>query len=269
MAKRLFFLLLLVAVAAGAYLALRHREPASTPAVTTTTPTTTPVARMAVKAYFLHGNALVPVVVDLPQTRAVARAALAALLAGPPAGYTTAVPDNAKLGSVTLVGFAATAAFSAPLPSLTRTAEAQIVDTLTQFPTVQNVAITAGTSPVALTDSAGAPLGRPATAADYSDLTSQSPIFVRTPARDSTVASPVTLSGTAVVFEASFVVEIHSGGKLLSTHDDRRLCRRPRTRNLVDDAESPAGPVQLLFYEPSAEDGSHLHTTEVDLTISS
>ena len=93
---------LLALAAAGAYLALRQREPASAPPVTTTT---TPVATMAVKAYFLRDNALVPVVVDVPQSRAVARAALEALLAGPPAGYTTAVPEAAKLGNVTLVGF--------------------------------------------------------------------------------------------------------------------------------------------------------------------
>jgi hypothetical protein len=265
MAKKLFFLLLLVAVAAGAYLALRHREPASAPPVTTTT---TPVARMAVKAYFLHDNALVPVVVDVPQSRAVARAALEALLAGPPAGYTTAVPDAAKLGNVTLVGFAATAAFSAPLPSLSRTAEAQIVDTLSQFPTVQNVALTAGASTVALSDSAGALLGRPATAADYADLSSQSPIFVRTPARDSIVTSPVTLSGTAVVFEASFVVEIHSGGKLLSTQTIDASVGAPERGTWSTTLNLPPGAVQLLFYEPSAEDGSHLHATEVDLTVS-
>jgi Immunoglobulin-like domain of bacterial spore germination/Sporulation and spore germination len=267
MAKKLFFLLLLVAVAAGAYLALRQREPASAPPVTTST--TTPVARMPVKAYFLHDNALVPVVVDVPQSRAVARAALEALLAGPPAGYTTAVPEAAKLSDVTLVGFAATAALSAPLPSLTRTAEGQIVDTLTQFATIRNVAITAGTSPVALSDSSGNPLGGPATAADYSDLTAQAPIFVRTPARDSTVTSPVTLSGTAVVFEASFVVEIHSGGKLLSTQTIDASVGAPERGTWSTTLNLPPGPVRLLFYEPSAEDGSHLHATEVDLTVSS
>jgi hypothetical protein len=266
MAKKSFFLLLLVAVAAGTYLALRHREPASAPPVTTTT---TPVARMAIKAYFLDDNALVPVVVDVPQSEAVARAALEALLAGPPAGYTTAVPGAAKLADVTIVGAAATAAFSAPLPALTRTAEAQIVDTLTQFPTIQSVAIAAGTAPVALSDSVGEPLGRPATATDYTDLTAEAPIFVRTPARDSTVTSPVTVSGTAVVFEASFLVEIHAGGKLLSTQTIDASVGGPARGTWSTTLNLPPGPVQLLFFEPSAEDGSHLHTTEVDLTVSS
>ncbi len=265
MAKKLSFLLLLVAVAAGAYLALRHRAPATTPPVTTTT---TPVARMAVKAYFLHDNALVPVVVDVPRSAAVARAALQALLSGPPTGYTTAVPERANLADVTIVGTTATATFSASLPSLTRTVEAQIVDTLTQFPTVQSVAIDAGTTPIALHDSVGDPLGRPATPADYTDLTAQAPIFVRTPPRDSTVTSPVTVSGTAVVFEATFAIEIHAGGKLLSTQTVEATLGAPERGTWSTTLDLPPGPVQLLFYEPSAENGSHLHATEVDLTVS-
>jgi hypothetical protein len=211
----------------------------------------------------------VPVIVDVPQSRAVARAALMALLAGPPAGYQTAVPAAAKLEDVTLIGFAATAEFSAQVSSLTRTAQAQIVDTLTQFPTIQNVAIDAGTTPVALSDSVGDPLGRPATALDYSDLTAQAPIFVRTPARDSTVTSPVTISGTAVVFEASFAVEIHTGGKLVSTQTINASIGAPERGTWSTTLSLPPGPVQLLFFEPSAENGSQLHATEVDLNVSS
>jgi hypothetical protein len=266
MANKLFFLLVLVAVAAGAYLALHRNGTTHTPPVTSTT---TPVTKMAVKAYFLHDNALVPVVVDVPRNPAVGRAALEALLAGPPSGYQTALPASAKLIDVTLVGAAGTADFSATLPSLTRTAEAQIVDTLTQFPTIQSVAIDAGSTPLALPDAVGDPLGGPATAADYTDLTAAAPIFVRTPARDSTVTSPVTVSGTAVVFEASFVVEVHAGGKLVSTQMIDASVGAPERGTWSTTLTLPSGPVQLLFFEPSAEDGSHLHATEVDLNVSS
>jgi immunoglobulin-like protein involved in spore germination/sporulation and spore germination protein len=265
MANKLFFLLVLVAVATGAYLAI-HRNATTTPPPASTT---TPVAKMAVKAYFLHDNALVPVVVDVPRAPAVAKAALEALLAGPPAGYQTAVPAGAELTDVTVVGSAGTADFSASLPSLTRTAQAQIVDTLTQFPTIQSAAIDAGSTPVALSDATGDPLGRPATAADYTDLTAAAPIFVRTPARDSTVTSPVTVSGTAVVYEASFVVEVHAGGRLVSTQMIDASIGAPDRGTWSTTLSLPAGPVQLLFFEPSAEDGSHLHPTEVDLNVSS
>jgi hypothetical protein len=267
MAKRLFFLLLIVAVAGGAYLALRHRDRTSSPAAASSSTTTT-VATTAVKAYFLHDNALVAVVVHVPQVPAIARASLDALLAGPPSGYETAIPTGTKLEDVTLLGFAATASFAGSI-TLTRTAEAQIVDTLTQFPTIRNVAIDSGTNPLALTDSAGDPLGRPATAADYTDLSAAAPIFVAAPARDSTVTNPVTVSGTAVVFEASFVVEVHAGGKLVSTQTIDASVGAPERGTWSTMLNLPQGPVQLLFYEPSAEDGSHLHATEVDLTVSS
>jgi hypothetical protein len=223
---------------------------------------------MSVKAFFLRGNALVPVLSEAPQTPAVAKAALEALLAGPPAGYQTAIPSQTTLVDVTLVGFAATVDLSPSLSSLTRTAQAQIVDTLSQFPTVQSVAITAGTTSVELSDSVGAPLGRPATALDYADLSTEAPIFVRTPTRDSTVTSPVTLSGTAVAFEATFVVEVRARGDLLGTHTINASVGAPERGTWSTTLELPDGPVQLLFYEPSAADGSHLHPTEVDLNVS-
>ncbi|HWB21340.1 MAG TPA: Gmad2 immunoglobulin-like domain-containing protein [Gaiellaceae bacterium] len=266
MAKNVFFLLVAVVLGVVVYLGLHHRGTSTTPPATSTT---TPVATMAVKAYFLHDNALVPVVVRVPRSLAVAKAALAALLAGPPTGYETAVPADAKLNQVTLVGSAATAGFSPSLPSLTRTAQAQIVDTLTQFPTIQSVAIDAGTTPAALSDSVDHPLGRPATALDYADLTSAAPIFVRSPPRDSTVTSPVTVVGTAVAFEGSFVVEIHAGVRLVSTTTIDASVGAPERGTWSTTLDLPPGPVQLLFYEPSAEDGSHLHATQVDLTVSS
>jgi hypothetical protein len=265
MAKNVFLLLVAVALAVVVYLGLHHRGTATTPPATSTT---TPVATMAVKAYFLHDNALVPVVVRVPQSLAVAKAALEALLEGPPTGYQTAVPVGVKLDEVTLVGFAATAGFAPPLPALTRTAQAQIVDTLTQFPTIQNVTIDAGTTRVALSDSVDNPLGRAATALDYSDLTSEALIFVRSPSRDSTVTSPVTVTGTAVAFEASFVVEIHAGGKLVDTKTIDASVGAPERGAWSTTLDLPPGLVQLLFYEPSAEDGSHLHATQVDLTVS-
>lgn len=267
MAKKLFFLLLIVAVAVLGYLGLRHYRTAKSPPAAATT--TTPAPTMALKAYFLRGNALVPVAVDVPQTLAVARAALEALLAGPPTGYQTAIPSGATLNSVTLIGTTATAAFSSSLPTLTRTAQAQIVDTLTQFPTVRDATIQSGSDPVTLSDSVGDPLGRPATPLDYADLTALAPIFVGSPARDSTVASPLTASGTAVAFEGSFVVEVHADGKLIHTQAIDASAGAPERGTWSTTLDLPPGPVQLLFYEPSAADGSHLHATQVDLTVSS
>ena len=189
-----------------------HGTTQSTTATTTTTPTRT------VGAYFFHDGALTRVPVQITEAPAVATSALNALLAGPPTGYDTAIPAGVSLTAVTIVNGVATASFSAALGHPTRSAQGQIVYTLSQFPSVRSVSIVVeGIGPVLLQDGSGHDLRQAATRAGYVDLTADALIFVRTPARDSTVSSPVHVAGTADTFEATFQVEIRVGEKLLRT----------------------------------------------------
>src|SRR4051794_6296176 len=80
------------------------------PAPTTTAATG---AQLALRAYFLRGNALTPVTVRVPRTQAVATAAMGALLAGPPPGYRTALPAGATLQSIAIAGGVASIRLSA------------------------------------------------------------------------------------------------------------------------------------------------------------
>ena len=239
---------------------------AQPPPATTTTGTS--ANGTALRAFFYRGGGLVPVSVVVPDTQAVARASLEQLLAGPPAtGYETAVPSGVELKGVEIQDGVATASFSTGLGQPTRSAQGQIVSTLTQFPTVRAVTIEVDGKPLPLQDGAGEDLTRPATAADYADLTPGALIFVRTPSRDSTVTSPVELAGTASVFEATINMQIWSGGKLLGTKLITASAGAPEQGTWSTKVALPKGDVRLLLYEPSAKDGSHLHETEVRLHV--
>src|SRR5262249_35488837 len=99
------------------------------------------------------------------------------------------------------------------------------------------------------------------------DLTPDALILVRTPARDSTVTSPVEVAGTASVFEATLVVEVWSDDKKVATKTITASQGAPERGTWSTRLALPKGDVRLLFYEPSAENGSPLHETEVLLHV--
>lgn len=142
-------------------------------------------------------------------------AAMAALLAGPtdaelsasPAMFTT-IPAGTEVKDlqVDAAGIATvdlSDAFQEPedLPAL-RTALAQVVFTLTQFPEVTGVNVTIGGAVLNQTDASGRDLAGPATRADYQDQ--MGPILVDSPAWGASLHSPFRLAGLADVFEAQF-----------------------------------------------------------------
>ena len=100
--------------------------------------------------------------------------------------------------------------------------------------------------------------------ADYVDLTPDALIFVRhrratrrSRARSRSRAPPTPSRRRSSSRSAR-------GGKLVADEDDHRHRRAGTPRHVVDErSRSPHGDVTLVLYEPSAEDGSHLHTTEV------
>jgi hypothetical protein len=258
----MLFGLVLAAVVIGAVLLLRGgggKSPTGRKAA--------PGGTIAVKAYFYRGAGLVPVVVHVPRTKAVATAALHALLAGPPGGLQTVIPAGTTLSGVAIARGTATANFSQALVGAPRTAQAQIVYTLTQFPSVHAGVIDANGSPVSLSNGAGETILGPATRADYVDLTPDAPIFVASPGRDSTVTSPLRVFGTAVAFEATIVMEVWSGDMLLHTYTITASAGAPERGDWSKTLTLAPGSYRLVFYEPSAESGSHLHSTTVEFRV--
>jgi len=240
-----------------------------TTSAATTAATTTEAKPDAIvfRAFFYRDGVLEPVTVAAPPTQAVARAALEQLLAGPGAGLHSAIPAGVELEDVSIEDGIATARFSAKLGTPTREAQGQIVSTLTQFPSVSAVRVEVDGDPVTLQDADGADLTRPARAADYADLARGAFIVVKTPESGATVSSPVTATGTAIAFEATIAVDIRQGGEVVDTKTITASAGAPERGTWSTTLDVPQGDVTLAFYEPSAEDGSHLHETEVQLHV--
>ena len=169
----------------------RPTPPPPPPAATATAGTT------IVRAYFFLGSfidnaGLVPVLREVPETKAVGAAAMRALLAGPkrrelggpPAMY-TAIPEGTRFLGLEIEDGIATVNLSREFESgggsdsmLGRLA--QVVYTLTQFPTVTGVRFELDGVPVTVFSGEGVVLDAPVGRADYRD---QLPaIFVDRPA---------------------------------------------------------------------------------------
>jgi Immunoglobulin-like domain of bacterial spore germination/Sporulation and spore germination len=235
-------------------------EPATTTTTTTATPPptaptgTTPAAqpKLALRVYLVRDGTVAPVRRLVPDTPAVGQAALDALSEGPTAderadGLSTAI------GSLRLIGLSIKDG-EADLGSLTHVsqlAEGQIVYTLLQFPTVRKVRI--GDDVL-----------------DRSDLEDVTPvILVESPLPGDTVSSPITLRGTSNTFEATMHVEARRGADLL-TEETVTASSGSGERGTFEatlDVDAPPGPITLVAYEPSAEDGTPLHTVTIPLTL--
>jgi immunoglobulin-like protein involved in spore germination/sporulation and spore germination protein len=193
----------------------------STPA---TTPTSggggsTSVPQMQYQAWLTRDDRLWPVMRSAPRTPAVGATALAGLLDGATAdeaanGVGTAIPSDTRLLGLSIADGTATVDLSSEYASGEGARSisqrlAQVVYTLTQFPTVKRVLFHLDGQPVTVFSNAGLALDRPQTRRDYESLLPV--IAVITPSAGAEVSSPVTVSGLANVFEANVSVEILDG----------------------------------------------------------
>jgi hypothetical protein len=202
-----------------------------------------------------------------PVTPATSRLALNELAAGPTdaearLGVSRGVPADRALDVSISAGVATvnySAAFYAGGRDVARLRQAQVVYTLTQFPTVSKVGFRSGGEPVV------APVGR----ADYADLLPA--IVVTSPLIGQRVSSPVTVAGTANVFEATVSIRIlDAGGAPLATTFTTATCgsgcRGDYSATVAYRvASEQRGTVQV--YEVSAQDGSRLNVIDIPVTL--
>jgi hypothetical protein len=192
-------------------------------------------------------------------TPAVGRAALTELLAGltPPerdAGLTTEIPAGTKLERLTIENGHATAQLSNDLTPL---GQAQVVFTLTQFPSVEDAVVV---TPSGKTK----PL-------DRVKLEGLSPIIlVEQPAPGQTVASPLTVTGTANTFEATLQLELTDADGHVLTRTFLTATSGSGTRGTFSGKLSftpPAAGTGLVLraYENSAENGERIHVVKIPL----
>ncbi|MEU4480346.1 Gmad2 immunoglobulin-like domain-containing protein [Micromonospora sp. NPDC023966] len=237
-----------------------------TTAATTGRPTTSaptePDGTLTVQLWFARDRKLAPTRRALPATVATSRLALIELAAGPsPAetatGLTTLVPAGTRVTRI--AGGVATlsppAGFDAGGAATARLRRAQVVWTLTQFPTVRRVAF-------APTDSA---TGRD----DYADLLP--PIVVTAPAIGDPVGSPVTVTGTADVYEATVSVRVlDAAGQEIGTAFTTASCGsgcRGGYRLDVRYRRATAGPGTIEVYEVSARDGTRINVVRIPVDL--
>ncbi|MEV0809622.1 Gmad2 immunoglobulin-like domain-containing protein [Micromonospora sp. NPDC050200] len=234
--------------------------PVAPPRTGAPTPSTT--GSVTVQLWFTRAGAVVPTRRTRPTTVATSRLALAELAAGPTpaeaaAGLATLVPDGVEMvriadGTATVSAPPSFADTDAPTLRLRR---AQVVWTLTQFPTVRRVAF-AGT---------GVVLAR----ADLADLLP--PIVVTEPAIGQRVTGPVTVAGTADVYEATVSIRVlDSAGRVVGTGFTTATCGsgcRGDYRGGVAYRLTTAGPGTVEVYEVSPRDGSRTHVVAVPVVL--
>lgn len=263
-------------------------SPASTPTdAPTDEPTKTPkppnVAgdSTIVRAYFFLGSftenaGLAPVLREVPPTLAVATAAVQQLLRGPndaelgarPAMYTD-IPARTKLLGLSIHDRVATVNLSKEFEAGGDRASivgrlAQVVYTVTQFPTVELVEFQVDGVPVESIGNAGIDLGR---GVDRADFTSQLPaIFVDRPAYGAALGHDVRVTGVANVFEATFRIRLlDANGSTLVDRMVMATCGTGCWGTFRVELDYTVGHAQygtLRVYDRSAKDGRPENITE-------
>jgi Immunoglobulin-like domain of bacterial spore germination/Sporulation and spore germination len=217
------------------------RDGTTTVAASTVSPTTTVSEQpLTLELYLVDptDHKLYAVRKEIEPTQAVGAAALRALAEDPD----SEVPPNLSLaidnGAATVTG-----------SELSPAALAQVVYTLTQFPTVKSVN---GKTRKAVESLVPA-------------------ILVESPTAEATVSSPLRVTGNANTFEATFEYDlVDENGKVLH-HDFVTATSGSGERGTFDFtipfrvAREQEGT--LVVYESSAENGSHINVRRIPLTL--
>jgi germination protein M len=218
----------------------------------------------------------VPVLRDVPATKAVGTAALQALLDGPndtelgasPAMYTD-IPDGTKLLGLTIDHGVAlvslTKEFEAGGDTTTiRGRTAQVVFTLTQFATITSVRLLIDDDLPHL-----ASLVSPFTRAGFTDVLPA--IWVDRPAWGGVLGNPGEVSGLANVFEARFRIQVlDASGRSLVDEPATASCGTGCWGTFDVTIHYAVGSPQwgtLRVYDRSAKDGSPEHAVDYPIWL--
>jgi germination protein M len=223
---------------------------------------------------------LVSVHREIPTTPGIALATLRELVEGPSSadqqlieGISTAVPDETLVLGVNLVDGLATVDLSREFESgggslsmLSRLA--QIIYTVTQFPTVDEVQFALDGRPVTVFSNEGLVIDEPGSRSHFVDLLPT--VFVDTPAAGAEVDTPLRMTGMAAVFEATFLYRLEStDGTVLAegfAMSDNGVGWGTFDVTLEVEVDTPTEAV-LTVWEESAKDGSVQALRETPLTL--
>ena len=250
------------------------QTPASVPAAT---PAQSPARQVSLQAWFTRQGKLFVSERTVPATVSIGRAAINGVLAGPSAaeysaGLRSQIPVGTKLLGLTIRSGIATADFSssfgsAATPSTMALRIAQVVYSLAQFPTVTGVRFEINGQGVTVVG--GVPVQAPQTTAMYSGYLPA--ITVQNPAIGEQVSSPVTIAGTADVFEAVVSVQILDSqgnqiAKTFSTASCGTGCRGNYSLP-VSYTVATAQPGTIEVFESSPKDGKPVNVQLIPVML--
>src|SRR5215467_7825270 len=260
------------------------RPSASAPsAAKPTTPssqqTTQPAREISLQVWFTRNGKLFSTVRTIPATPGVGQAALDRMLAGPSAaesaaGLRSQIPAGTSLLGLSISSGTATVDLSSSFGSSASSSAmalriAQTVYTLTQFPQVTGVRFKLGGQGVRTIG--GVPVQSPQTRAMYASYLPA--ITVQSPVIGGQVTSPVTVSGTADVFEAVVSLRVldsagHELARTFTTATCGTGCRGSYSVS-VSYSVPRTQPGTIEVFESSAKDGQPVNVQQIPVTLGS
>ena|GEM_PF-271413 len=234
---------------------------------------------LVLSVFFIRDEKIATVHRTVPRTLQVAAASMAELLAGPTAeeealGMSTSIPEGTEYIGTTIDQGIATVDLSGEFESgggsFSMAARlAQVVYTLTQFPTVDFVTFTLDGEPVEVFGGEGIVMDRPVSRKDFESLTPA--IFVSSPAVNDVVTSPLRVNGTANTFEAAFMLQVLDANDTIILEQPMMATSGTGTRGTFDTTiefnAQPGTQITLVVFEYSAKDGSAINVVEIPLMV--
>jgi germination protein M len=250
---------------------------------TTTTPSNTTTTLGAdtttIKVYFSKGEKICAATRVVPKTQEVGAASMKALLEGPTqaeteAGMVSNVPDGTTFLGLQIEDGVATVDLSkeyasggGSLSMFMRLAE--VVFTLTQFPTVDGVNFKLDGETIDVLGGEGIIIDHPQSRVDYEEMSPA--ILVESPTLGETVSSPMRITGTANVFEAVFGVDLVDSDGLVIANETVMATSGTGTRGTFDVTIpftlNRAGMGAIVVYYDSPKDGSRVVVDEIPVRL--
>lgn len=254
------------------------RSSPSGPSGETPSPETSPAREIALDVWLSSGDSLRPVRRDVPETSAVARAAVEMLLEGPTARedgleIASEIPPGVDLLAISISDGVATVDLSGSFDdgggsATMRMRLAQLIYTVTQFDTVSGMLLRLDGDPVETFSSEGIVISEPQRRKGFRDLLP--PIVVTDPGMGDEVSAPLEISGTANVFEATVSFRLMADGTEIATGFTTATCGtgcRGKYRGTLDFEVTEPTEAVLEVFESSAEDGSPLHLVSIPIRL--
>lgn len=262
--------------------------PTSTTSTVATPTATTPPADVVVVPYFYLDEAghpsrtgpfLAPMTREVPATKAVARASMEQLLAGPsreegdsvPA-ISTAIPDGVRLLGLTVSDGIATvdlsSAFEATDAAAVSARVAQVVFTLSRYPSVQEVLFRQEGVDVAVPTGSGQLVSRPVNIGDYLELAAA--LHVEQPSYRGQGANPLQVMGFGAVFEASFQYALIDDDGLIIAEGQAMTTNGTGWGGFDFSIDYEVDREQvgaLIVWAHSAQDGAQIDVREYPVTL--